>query len=132
MAHFNFQPQKRTTVSVFARRTLLVGLLAVATAGTLAGCETQAPYAACQLDEEVTSKGVCQGDSTDGTGTTSCVVTSHPHCVQSICLSYYSAASVCTHACSADADCELDGWCWAFSPTQKYCVPIERKNTTAG
>ena len=94
---------------------------------TALACETQPPYASCTLDPEVTNKGVCKGEGSTGGATTSCVVTRHPHCVQSICLSYFSTEPVCTHACTSDADCEQGGWCWQFSETEKYCVPADRK-----
>lgn len=107
----------------WAGALLTVGLLLAA-----AGCETQAPYASCQLDPEVTNKGVCNGAGSTGGATTSCVVTRHPHCVASVCLSYFSTAPVCTHACSSDADCEQGGWCWQFADNEKYCVPADRKS----
>ena len=128
MAHLDTQPKSRSTGMRLARRVLFVGALIGAWSTLLTGCESQVPYAECALDQEVTSKGVCKGGSTNVTGTTSCVVTRHPHCVQSVCLSYYSTTPVCTHGCTADADCEQNGWCWAFSPTQKYCVPSDRKS----
>lgn len=102
-------------------------------AGLAAGCETQQAYSACDLDKEVTSKNICSGEGSLATGkTTSCVVRSHPHCVDAICLSYFSRQSVCTRACLEDKDCALDGiagTCWEFAgetstkPAEKYCVP---------
>lgn len=102
-------------------------------AGLAAGCETQQAYSACDLDKEVTSKNVCSGEGGVATGkTTSCVVRSHPHCVDAICLSHFSRQSVCTRVCTQDADCTLDGiagFCWEFAgatstkPAEKYCVP---------
>ncbi len=102
-------------------------LLVVLFASLAVGCETQAPFAECALDEEVTSKNICKGGE-DSAGTTSCVVTSHPHCVESVCLSHFSSEPFCTKACSTDTDCVQGGFCWAFSETQSYCVPGDRKD----
>ena len=127
MAHLKIQRLTRNSGLI-----LLRGALAVAVVICFAvGCESQPPYAACGLDEEVTSKNVCNGGNTNATGTTSCVVTRHPHCAQSVCLSYFSTTPVCTHECDSDADCEQGGFCWTFSDTQKFCVPSDRK-TVAG
>jgi hypothetical protein len=99
----------------------------------LGGCETEKAYAACQLDKEVTSKNICSGGkgaSTDNS--TSCVVRTHPHCADHICLSYFSRQAVCTHACVTDGDCNDDGivgTCWEFAgpvdgkAAERYCVP---------
>ena len=95
------------------------------------GCETQSPYAECELDEEVTNKGICTGGGNVGTGTTSCVVRQHPHCTQSICLSHFGSPPFCTNTCSSDADCAEGGFCWNFSDDQRYCVMAERKSIGA-
>lgn len=92
---------------------------------SLSACETQAPYAACGLDKEVTDKGICTGTSSN----TSCVVKKHPQCDQAVCLSYYSMPAICTIPCSTDGECG-DGFCWSFAPgdpatgkgQEKYCV----------
>ncbi len=94
----------------------------------LAGCETQPPFASCDLDKEVIKKNVCTGKSSTATGTTSCVVTKHPHCVEGICLSYFGTPALCTHPCTEDAECEVDGgFCWTFAEGERYCVPKDRK-----
>ncbi len=130
MAHLKIQRLTRKSSLIVLRVALAAGVVTCLTVG----CESQAPYAACGLDEEVTSKNVCNGDNTSATGTTSCVVRRHPHCAQSICLSYFSTTPVCTHTCDLkkiDADCEQGGFCWPFSDTESYCVPSDRK-TVAG
>lgn len=91
------------------------------------GCETQPPYADCELDEEVTSKGVCNGSGSVGTGTTSCVVTKHPHCTAGVCVSHFGSAAFCSQECTADTDCG-DGFCWTFAAGERYCVPNKLKN----
>jgi len=88
------------------------------------GCETQPPYADCELDDEVTKQGVCDGT---GGGKASCVVTKHPHCTSGICLSYFGTSSVCTDQCQADSDCAEGGFCWTFADKERYCVPADRK-----
>ena len=105
-------------------------LLAMA---SLVGCETTSGYVTCELDKEVTSKNICSGASGASTAnSTSCVVRSHPHCVEHVCLSYYSRTPVCTRVCATNADCVLDGTagtCWEFAakvgttPAERYCVP---------
>jgi hypothetical protein len=106
----------------------LVAIAAVAALPGLLACETQPPYAACDLDKEVVDKGVCTGESTTATGTTSCVVTKHPHCIDGVCLSYFGTSAVCTRACTSDGDCSSDGgFCWSFSDTERYCVPKDRE-----
>lgn len=97
----------------------------------LAGCPTQEPFASCELDEEVTSKKVCDGTggSASSTGTTTtCVVTAHPHCVESVCLSFFNRPAVCTKVCSSDADCPLGGRCFEFSEkaNNSFCVPKDQ------
>jgi hypothetical protein len=97
----------------------------------LAGCPTQEPYATCGLDEEVTSKKVCDGTggtaSSTGT-TTTCVVTQHPHCIKSVCLSFFNRPPVCTKVCATDSDCPLGGMCFEFSEKEnnKFCVPRDQ------
>ena len=98
------------------------------------GCETQVQYAACELDKEVTDKvegkNICNG-TTKG-GDTSCVVTQHPHCDQSICLSYYSQTAFCTKKCVNNTECGPNTCCWTFKDeptTQKYCVPNDKLGT---
>ncbi|MEY3013764.1 MAG: hypothetical protein RIT45_2499 [Pseudomonadota bacterium] len=110
-----------------AKRLGWIAAIALATA-SLPACETQQPYAACDLDEEVTKTGVCSGDGSLGTGTTSCVVTKHPHCTDGICLSYFGNGSVCSSPCTEDAECG-DGFCWAFDKdsNERYCVPNSQK-----
>lgn len=108
------------------QRTLVIAVILVATAA----CETQSNYATCQLDEEVTSKQVCDGtggtEQSTGT-TTSCVVTAHPHCVESICLSFFNRRAVCSKVCSQDADCP-NGMCWEYSEkaNSRFCVPKDQ------
>lgn len=92
-----------------------------------AGCETQPPYADCDLDEEVTKTGVCSGDGAVGKGTTSCVVTKHPHCAQGVCVSHFGSAAFCSSECTDDSSCG-DGFCWTFAENERYCVPNKLKN----
>lgn len=114
-------------------RTVLATLLFFALFAGLFGCETQQPYAQCELDPEVTKK-VCNGTGSAGssTGTTSCVVTAHPHCDLGnnsrggVCISFFNRQSVCTQSCTKDIDCELGGVCWAFSGSASYCVPKDQ------
>jgi hypothetical protein len=110
--------------------TLLVALAALA----VLACETDSRYAACELDEEVTKQGVCTGKPSPSLGTTSCVVTSHPHCVQSICLSYFGTEPFCTQPCKTDDDCYADAFCWAFAEEEgeRYCVPKFKEQQFSG
>lgn len=120
-------------------RSLLVTLCLGAAAVIYFGaCETQAPYETCALDSEVTSKGICAGD---GKGSTSCVVTQHPHCQDAVCLSYYGQKPICSKVCTSDGDC-TNGFCWTFadavtlpgaatgttSKAEKYCVSNATKS----
>ncbi len=99
----------------------------------LGGCEVEQAYGICQLDKEVTSKNICSGTSGATTdNSTSCVVRSHPHCPDHICLSYFSRQAICTQPCQTDDDCRLDtiaGTCWEFAgpaegkAAERYCVP---------
>ena len=115
-------------------RLLILALLI----GAIAGCETQPPYADCDLDIEVTQKGICAG----GAGVTSCVVQKHPTCIHDACLSYFSKKPFCTTACSGptSAECGADSFCWTFRnaepdpknpkvtlPAENYCVPNAKK-----
>ncbi len=105
-----------------------VGIAVVAGLGFAAvACETQEPYAQCELDEEV-KKHVCDGSgqTATGTGTTSCLVTKHPHCVNSVCMSFFNRPSVCTQICKADTECPLGGVCWKFSDDKSVCVPQDQ------
>jgi hypothetical protein len=105
---------------------LALGALVGLSAG---GCESQPAFADCALDEEVTSKGICSGDGGLGTGTTSCVVTKHPHCTEGVCASHFGSKAFCTRTCQSDADCAANGaFCWAFTETDRYCVPNRLKN----
>jgi len=121
-------------------RSLIAALALCAGAlGYFAACDTQPPYAGCELDVEVTSKGICAGD---GKGSTSCVVTKHPHCQEAVCLSYYGQPPICSRVCASDADCS-GGTCWTFADgtalagsvtgteapqkTEKYCVSTATK-----
>jgi len=123
-------------------------LISVLFAWLLLGCETQPPYAECELDIEVTAKGVCAGSG----GVTSCVVKQHPTCVHDACLSFYSSKPFCTTTCVngtsatagiSSAECGVDSFCWTFRsaepdpkdpkvtlPAENYCVPnnINKKN----
>jgi hypothetical protein len=115
---------------------LLIRPTLLATAAILLGisaCETQAPFAACELDVEVTTKGICTGSGKGGD--TSCVVTAHPHCDSSVCLSYYSKPSICTKSCTTNTDCGSTACCWTFkddvSPVNRYCVPLTTMGKTA-
>ncbi|MBP47456.1 MAG: hypothetical protein CMH53_05915 [Myxococcales bacterium] len=114
----------------FMRISVLPLLLMTVFCLTSLGCETQSPYAACELDEEVTKKGICTGEGTAATGTTSCVVRQHPHCVASICLSHFGSTPFCSETCATDLDCPESGFCWNFSDDQRYCVMAERKGLT--
>lgn len=101
--------------------------------GLLAACETQPLYVACQLDKDVTAKGLCKGSTAADRDTSSCVVRSHPQCDKSVCLSYYGTAPICTMTCdpSNEAACGDDATCWTYAdedpvskaPAQRYCVP---------
>jgi hypothetical protein len=104
---------------------LLAALSIAAVAAVVAACETEAPFAPCELDVEVTSKNICSGTG----GDTSCVVTKHPHCTQDICLSYYGKSPVCTQTCTSNFDCPTDSFCWTFAEEkgEKYCVPNSLK-----
>lgn len=124
-------------------RSLIAALtLSVIAVVYFAACETQAPYTTCELDVEVTSKGICAGD---GKGSTSCVVTQHPHCQEAVCLSYYGQKPICSRTCTTKDDkdtqgtCDAGSFCWTFADatslpgaatnttasqkTEKYCVP---------
>jgi len=105
-----------------------------------AGCETQETYAPCELDSEVTSKGICASDKKGGD--TSCVVTEHPHCDTGICLSYFSKAPRCSIACTSPSaetsasECGPNAFCFTFKDEvsasgakliERYCVPKELK-----
>ncbi|MCO4760448.1 MAG: hypothetical protein KC502_03045 [Myxococcales bacterium] len=118
-----------------ARRNVLPHFALIGTLALLSvmstGCETQADYGLCDLDEEVTKKGVCTGSDKGNNGTTSCVVTKHPHCAHSICLSYFSTQSVCSKTCANDSECGA-GTCWPFSDTESYCVPDTAKEQLGG
>ncbi len=127
-------PQPRPAIQCAGSSLIAALALCAAALGVFAACETQAPYATCELDTEVTSKGICAGD---GKGNTSCVVTQHPHCQDAICLSYYGQPPICSKVCTSDADCS-NGTCWTFADgsalpgavtgteatqkTEKYCV----------
>lgn len=115
-----------------AHAALMLGAL-----GVLGACETQAPYAACELDSEVTKKGICASSKTGGD--TSCVVKSHPHCDLGICLSYFSKKPFCSIPCVKDSDpvCGSDAFCWSYKEEtdgsgkvisdERYCVLNEQK-----
>jgi hypothetical protein len=137
------QPQTRWQhLLAFAFVATAAGSAALLAIGLLAGCETQALYEACPLDEEVTKKGVCNGSTAEGHDTSSCVVTAHPQCDQSICLSYFGQPAFCTMTCTADSDCGAGAFCWTYAdaetssdatkakPAQRYCVP-DREKTLA-
>ncbi|MBI5607723.1 MAG: hypothetical protein HY902_02465 [Deltaproteobacteria bacterium] len=102
----------------------------------LAGCETQPPYDPCELDKEVLEKKICTGSTEPGHDTSTCVVTAHPQCDQSICLSYFGAKPFCTSRCEQDSDCAGVATCWTYSdaengkPAQKFCVPKTYINNT--
>ena len=116
-----------------AIKNVAVGFSLLLALASLSGCETTSAYAGCKLDKEVTDKNICSGGKGASTvNSTSCVVRKHPHCVEHVCLSYYSRAAVCTRVCAVDADCLLEGiegTCWEFASAvgstaaQKYCVP---------
>lgn len=99
----------------------------------LSACETQPLYVSCQLDKDVTKKGLCNGATAADRDTSSCVVRSHPQCDKSVCLSYYGTAPICTMTCSPSnaAECGDDAECWTYAdedpvtkvPAQRYCVP---------
>lgn len=121
----------------------------------MVGCELPPLHESCPLDEEVVSKGICNGT----VGSVSCVVKHHPQCGQSICLSYNSNPPICTRACGAEA-CPTGDDCYAFAtsdplagaisctadtecapqeacgptgkcaPAEKYCVPSDLKAST--
>lgn len=124
---------------VAAGLAVLAGLagLGGAMVATLAGCETQPPYAACVLDKEVLDKNICTGSTKPGHDTSTCVVTAHPQCDQSICLSYFGASPFCTSRCQLDSDCAGDATCWTYSDAengkaaQKFCVPKSYLKTTS-
>ncbi|MSP90184.1 MAG: hypothetical protein EXR79_00025 [Myxococcales bacterium] len=117
-----------------ARRRCRLAIVWLAAAAAHVGCDTQAQYAPCELDKEVTDKvvgkNICNG--TSKAGDTSCVVTQHPHCDQSICLSYYSQTAFCTKMCVNNTECGPNTCCWTFKDeptTQKYCVPSDKLGT---
>ncbi len=101
--------------------------------GLLAACETQPLYVTCQLDKDVTKKGLCNGSTAADRDTSSCVVKSHPQCDKSVCLSYYGTAPICTMTCDKanESACGDDATCWTYveadpvtkAPAQRYCVP---------
>lgn len=115
--------------------SVVVALLLALSLAAVGGCETEKAYATCELDKEVTSKNICSGASGASTdNSTSCVVRSHPHCVEHVCLSYYSRQAICTRICGSDGDCTLDGvegTCWEFASAtdakaaERYCVPSD-------
>lgn len=128
---------------------------AIVALAAIASCEVQPLHASCPLDEEVVSKGICNGN----VGSVSCVVKHHPQCDQSVCLSYNSNPPICTRACGV-VECPVGDDCYAFAtsdplagavacttdkgcapqeacgptgkcaPAEKYCVPNTLKAST--
>lgn len=120
---------------------LVTLLAALSAAGTmLTGCETQALFEPCALDEEVTKKGICSGSVAVGHDTSSCVVTAHPQCDRSICLSYFGQKPICTMACTSDSECGAGSFCWTYADAdpakgkaaQRYCVPNSAQTAVTG
>lgn len=122
------------TVSLSVALTVASSWALLAGAGLLSGCETQPLYVTCQLDEDVTKKGLCNGSTSADRDTSSCVVKSHPQCDRSVCLSYYGTQAICTMTCTSednDAECGNDAECWKYADAdpetgakaQHYCVP---------
>ncbi len=117
--------------TIGAALAMVVAVAAVGSAALamLAGCETQKPYDVCVLDKEVLKKGICTGSTDVGHDTSTCVVTAHPQCDQSICLSYFGTSPFCTSRCLRDSDCAGAATCWTYADAengkaaQKFCVP---------
>jgi hypothetical protein len=101
----------------------------------IAGCEGgEENFMSCNLDPKVQELGMCAESAQGVTTIESCVVSNHPQCPHSICLSWGAAGPMCSSACSTDTDCPEAALCQAYGveetrdgevpgPRDCYCVP---------
>ena len=98
--------------------TALWVALVAACALTLAGCADEEVFIDCPFSNSIEAS--CS--SYDDTVAFTCVVESHPFCLEEICASWEGSRSFCTQPCEVDVDCPADSAC-KQSLDLKFCVP---------
>ena len=99
--------------------TLMVALALVLLALT-PGCADEEVFIDCPFSNSIEES--CT--SLDETVAFTCVVESHPFCLEEICASWEGSRSFSTEACEADVDCPAESTC-KQSLGLKFCVPDE-------
>ena len=98
--------------------TFLIALLLLSLSAAIGGCADEEVFIDCPFSNSIETS--CS--SLDETVAFTCVVESHPFCLEEICASWEGSRSFCTQACELDVDCPAESTCKA-SLNLKFCVP---------
>jgi len=98
--------------------TFLFGLLFLSVAAGISGCADEEVFIDCPFSNSIESS--CS--SLDDTVAFTCVVESHPFCLDEICASWEGSRSFCTQRCEVDVDCPAESTC-KESLSLSFCVP---------
>ncbi|MFT7579990.1 MAG: hypothetical protein ACI9MR_001657 [Myxococcota bacterium] len=104
-------------------RTALAAVLFFASATLLTGCDEEEFFEACPLSESILE--ICEAESANTT--LSCVVQSHPQCVEDICAKWEDSEPFCSRVCAVDTDCPAASACESYLEF-RFCVPDEILN----
>lgn len=99
--------------------TVLMMLMASLSLTTLmVGCEPDPPFGSCPLSATILE--VCEAEATDAAF--SCVVASHPVCLDEVCASWQDSEPFCTLMCEDDFECPDGSTCQTYLD-DSFCVP---------
>ena len=95
-----------------------LGMLFLVLATGITGCADEEVFIDCPFSNSIEAS--CS--SLDDTVAFTCVVESHPFCLDEICASWEGSRSFCTQPCEVDADCPAESTC-KDSLNLSFCVP---------
>lgn len=105
---------------------LLASLALLALTSGLGACADEELFIDCPFSNSIETS--CS--SLDDTVAFTCVVESHPFCLDEICASWEGSRSFCTQPCEVDADCPAESIC-KDSLSLSFCVPNEEISVSA-
>jgi hypothetical protein len=105
---------------MFISRTLTI-LVAIGIGFTVIGCDPEPPFGTCPLSATILE--VCEEEATDAVF--SCVVASHPVCLDEVCASWQGSEPFCTLMCEDDVQCPEGSTCETYLD-DRFCVPADR------
>jgi hypothetical protein len=105
-------------VTHFRTPLILASFALMTLASGLGACADEELFIDCPFSNSIETS--CS--SLDDTVAFTCVVESHPFCLEEICASWEGSRSFCTQPCEIDVDCPAESTC-RESLNLSFCVP---------